>query len=129
MSKRFNFIIISLWIIAGATLAAPRAFAGWSSIAVDDKAGSSHWGSWGWAHNFAGKGEAIVAALNACSSLNCRYLFINEKKCIAYAESRAGGWWFGYAAGSHRASVKALAMSGCAGSAPAGTCRILLDNC
>ena len=112
--------IASFFLAAGAGEAA----AGWSSIAVD-----SFNARWGWTHNYRGQGEAIVSAQNACGTLNCRTQFFTNAKCIAYAESRAGGFWFGTGAGNTRWRVRDTALSGCSRGAPVGTCRILLDAC
>jgi hypothetical protein len=119
-----NMIKTMIFLAACMLFVTNEAAAGWSSIATN-AAGTQ----WGWAHNFAGKGEAIVAAENGCGSLDCRYRFITEKKCIAYAESRVGGMWLGLSWGNKRAQVRAGALEVCARGAPAGTCRILLDAC
>jgi hypothetical protein len=122
--------VATLPIALAGAIAAGTAFAGWSVIAVQDAPGPG-WSSWGWTHNYAGQGEAINEAVRICSEGGgaCRYLFFNEKKCISYAESRAGGWWYGWAYGSNRSSVQDKAVEGCAAGAPPNTCRVLLIAC
>src|SRR5262245_53252802 len=114
---------VSLIALLGMTAAIDSAMAGWSSIATDDR------GSWGWTHNYRGKGEAIVDAMNACGNLSCVWKFVTTRKCIAYAESRAGGYWYGISRGNASARVRAGALEACARGAPAGTCHIQLHAC
>ena len=57
--------IATLLIALTGASAAGTAFAGWSSIAVQDTPGTG-FSSWGWTHNYAGQGEAIVEAERIC---------------------------------------------------------------
>jgi len=112
-------------LVAGAGLAWSGTAAqaqNWVSIAVDSA------GHWGWQFA-AGYQASRLGAISNCSAPGCRALFTERAWCMAFAESHAGGYWYGDAYGSDRRSVISIAMGGCRAGAPAGTCQLTRWEC
>jgi len=94
----------------------------WVSIAVDRA------GHWGWQFS-PDPGSSRYRAISNCGAPGCTADFTARARCMAFVESRAGGYWFGDAYGPNRAYVVSVALSGCRGGAPAGTCQVVKWYC
>jgi hypothetical protein len=64
---------------------------GWVAIARDGS------GYWGYANDYPDSRSAASAALRGCGHGGCKLAFSERANCLAYAESRAGGYWDAYA--------------------------------
>ena len=95
----------------------------WSAVAADAR------GRWGFAVGLATQTAARTAALNGCGIAACQIQRIAQANCIAYAESRTNGYWFGLSVDQTAQRVNDVAMSGCTRGAPPGTCRIVRTEC
>ncbi|MGH6815948.1 MAG: DUF4189 domain-containing protein [Hyphomicrobiaceae bacterium] len=96
----------------------------WGAIAVDGK------GSWGWAHGGNNKAGAANTAVSGCGAPGCRAVMVVRAKCIAFADSRSGGYWYGHAFGPTNGAVTNAARSFChEAGAPSGSCRIRHVTC
>lgn len=99
---------------------------GFSAFASDGR------GRWGFSVFQADQGRAQGLALNGCggAGIGCKVFFTTADRCVAYAESRQGGYWF--AAGSsttpQRASNNAIRLCQ-SGTAPAGSCKATVTRC
>jgi len=92
----------------------------WSAFAASSK------GYWGYATFQSSQQKASDLAFNGCGGAKngCKTFWTTTDKCVSFAESRAGGYW--YAAGSGNDAQKALAnaLKFCqSGTAPPGSCR------
>jgi hypothetical protein len=67
-------------------------------------------------------------AVSRCGG-NCRVVMTGRGRCVAFADSSSGGYWYGHAYGSDAEAVRRIAIDGCSAGAPAGTCRIKHVNC
>lgn len=130
--KKKKLPLILFFSVAGMSVALTEVHAGdWASIAFDPA------GYWGYAYGKNSSEEAQRDAWLGCGSsrfnllgappINCQIGFAAKTKCIAFAESRAGGYWVGFAFGNDRESVKNTALSGCAQGAPGGSCAVIFD--
>ena len=93
----------------------------WVSVAVDQ---AGHW-SWQFDSN---PEAAISGAINRCAA-RCKTAFTVRARCIAYAESRVTGYWFGAGHGEGHGDARFMALERCKGSAPAQTCRVIKEQC
>jgi len=75
------------------------------------------------------RSEAIGQALSQCGKPSCRLEFVENMKCLAYAESRDGGYWYGDGYGHSERDAVNIALHGCQLGAPAGTCRVIRSAC
>jgi hypothetical protein len=89
----------------------------WSAIAIDGR------GRWGYANHFETQQLAQQRAIAACGGAGCRVVLRSGNRCISYAESRSGGYWYGIADGPDQAQVQQAAVRFCQQRAPAGSCR------
>lgn len=96
---------------------------GFSAIAADRR------GSWGFAVGMRTEAEARSGALRGCGLPACSIQRVARAPCIAYVESRSGGYWFGFSIDQTQAKVRSVAQAGCAKGAPAGTCRLVDARC
>jgi hypothetical protein len=94
----------------------------WVALAVDRA------GHWGWQFH-GSRHVARERALGFCGSSGCSVEFTERARCIAYVESRAGGYWYGTAYSSSRDGAASIALGGCGAGAPSGTCRVVKAHC
>jgi hypothetical protein len=95
----------------------------WAAIAVDGN------GRWGYAVGQPSPDVAKNAALQGCGGGACTILDALQARCIAYAESREGGYWYFGLFGPDEGTVQSNAMNACNKAAPAGSCRIVQSVC
>jgi hypothetical protein len=97
----------------------------WSAVAANQK------GVWGYAVGRPDQAKARADAVNGCGSgaSSCTDVSAAQVPCIAYAESRQGGYWFGVGMGATTAAVTDVAMRGCSSGAPAGSCKLVKAVC
>jgi hypothetical protein len=101
----------------------PRVQPTWAALAVDGKGG--------WGASIKTDDASWLAEHDAkrrCGS-GCRVVMVGKGRCIAFAQSKSGGYWLGHSYGDNRDVVRNIALSGCAKGAPAGTCRVEHVNC
>jgi hypothetical protein len=112
-------------VCATTALRQPEPNAGrWSALAADGK------GRWGFAVNQPTERQAKRLAFQGCGApLKCRLAVAGPVGCYAYFESKAGGYWYGLALHSSRATAEQVARQGCSKGAPAGTCKLVKSNC
>ena len=95
----------------------------WAAIATDGN------GRWGYAVEQPSQDVARTAALKDCGGSGCKVLDALQASCIAYAESREGGYWyFGYF-GPNESAVQNDALNACNKAAPAGSCKLVKSIC
>ena len=86
-------------------------------------------GRWGYTITRVGQTvDPSAAALRNCGP-GCRIEAKGDATCVAYFESRAGGYWYGVGIGKSAQQVEKTALHGCALGDPAGTCRGLKSTC
>jgi hypothetical protein len=103
--------------------ASPPSSGPWAAIAVD---GNGHWG---YAVGQPSPDVAKTAALQGCGGGACKILDALQARCIAYAESRAGGYWYFGLFGPDARSVENNAMSACWKAAPPNSCALVKAVC
>lgn len=92
------------------------------AVAVD---GRGHWG-YAVSRNGTDPGRN---ALSYCHHALCRIEARGRGACLAFYESRAGGYWYGIGIGNSLRQVERIASHGCSLGAPAGTCRAVKSLC
>lgn len=126
MTGRFATKALSIGILcAGAFLALPSAGAPaqkWAAVAIDGK------GRYGYAYGKPTRPAAVSSALKGCGD-GCRLELAGQARCIAFVESRSGGYWYGTGFGPSEDSALATARRGCAAKAPAGSCSVVKVGC
>lgn len=95
---------------------------GFAAVAVDGH------GAWGASLGLSTRSAAGADAVSRCGG-NCRVVMTGRGRCVAFAASSSGGYWYGHAYGNDAQTVRNIAMQGCSAGAPAGTCRIKHVNC
>jgi hypothetical protein len=98
----------------------------WGALAADGK------GHWGAALHEQTEQKAKLAALRECGvpgKQGCRIAVVGPVSCYAYFESKTGGYWYGLALHSSRATAEQVAQQGCSKGAPAGTCKLVKAHC
>ncbi len=85
-------------------------------------------GKWSFVVSRGNPNAAAAQALSQCGS-GCTLQAREPGRCVAIAESRAGGYWFGIGIGNTASRVEATALHGCRIGAPSGTCRIVKEHC
>ncbi len=93
----------------------------WVSVALD------HNGRWAWQFD-PNRDAAERRALNRCGSA-CESVFTERARCVAYAESRSGGYHYSATHGSSHEEANTEALTNCARVAPANTCRLVKSHC
>lgn len=96
--------------------------AGYAAVAVNGR------GAWGASLGLMSRGAAGADAVRRCGN-TCRVVMVGPGRCVAFADSSSGGYWYGHAYGSQPGPVRRTALQGCSAGAPAGTCRIKHVNC
>ncbi len=98
----------------------------WSSFASNGK------GNWGYATYYATQADAQNLAVNGCGGAGngCKAFWTTNAKCVAYAESRQGGYWYAAGGANDANQANQNALKFCqSGSAPAGSCKTTLTKC
>ena len=95
----------------------------WAAIAADGN------GGWGSAVGQPSQDEARNAALKDCGGSACKILDALQSRCIAYVESRQGGYWYFDWIGPNESNVQNNALNACNKKAPAGSCKIVKSIC
>ena len=96
---------------------------GWGAVAANGK------GFWGFAVAQASEAQARDAAVKGCGQPDCKVAIAGQNRCIAYYESRQGGYWYGLALGGTEAFVRDVALRGCSSGAPRGSCKRVKSLC
>ena len=96
---------------------------GWVAVAADSK------GRWGYAFGKRTSAQAQVEALRGCGARGCDIQDTARARCLAYVESRAGGYWYGVGLGRTQNAAVSTARSGCGLGAPARTCQVVKVLC
>ena len=96
----------------------------WAAIAADGS------GGWGYALGQPSQDAAEKAALEDCGS-GCKIIGARALKanCLAYAESRQGGYWYFGWLGPDESTVQSKVLNSCNNAAPAGSCKLLKSLC
>jgi hypothetical protein len=95
---------------------------GYAAVAVDGR------GAWGASLGQSTAGAAGADAVSRCGG-NCRVVMTGRGRCVAFADSSSGGYWYGHAYGDDLQAVRRIAIDGCSSGAPAGTCHLKHSNC
>ena len=89
-------------------------------------------GNWGYAAHRASEGLATGLAMEGCggAGAGCKVFWTTEDSCVAYAESRSGGYWYAAGGGQSLDEAAGNALRFCqSGTAPANSCRIAFSGC
>ncbi|HRD78289.1 MAG TPA: CAP domain-containing protein [Hyphomicrobiaceae bacterium] len=92
----------------------------WSAFATDGR------GRWGYATHRANAALASSGAISGCggAGAGCRVFWTTRDRCVSYAESRSGGFWYAAGGGPTDAVARQNAIRFCqSGTAPRGSCR------
>ena len=118
--------ILSIAAIAGLAAAvlgtAPAAAQSYAAVAVDGS------GAWGASLGLQSRRQASADAIRRCPG-SCRVVMVGPGRCVAFADSSRGGYWYGHAYGGSANAVRRIALQGCRLGAPAGTCQLRHVNC
>lgn len=95
----------------------------WAAIAADGN------GRWGYAVSQPSQDEAANAALTDCGGSGCKIIGALQARCLAYAESREGGYWYFGFLGFKESDVQNKSLNACNNAAPAGSCKLLKSIC
>jgi hypothetical protein len=93
----------------------------WSAFATDSR------GRWGAATHLTSQSAASAAALSKCggAGAGCKVFWTTSDRCVSYAESRSGGYWYAAGGGPTEDAARQKAISFCqSGTAPKNSCRI-----
>jgi uncharacterized protein YkwD len=91
----------------------------WSAFATNER------GYWGYAVHQPNEDQARRLAANGCggSARGCTIFWTTTNTCVAYAESRTGGYWYAAGGGNTAQEATANALRYCqSGTAPANSC-------
>ena len=113
----FGLVVLASMAPQAAHASGPR-----MAVAVD---GRGHWG-YAWT---SGVRSPAAAALHYCGHTSCHLEANGAGRCMAFYESRAGGYWYGVGIGNSLRQVERIASHGCSIGAPAGTCRAVKSFC
>jgi hypothetical protein len=98
----------------------------WSAFATNSN------GRWGYATHYATAQDAQNLAVNGCggSGKGCKTFWTTKDKCVAYAESRQGGFWYAAGGGGSAQQANQNALKYCqSGTAPPGSCKTTVTRC
>lgn len=98
----------------------------WSAFATNSK------GNWGYATHYASAQDAQNLAVNGCGGAGqgCKAFWTTKDKCVAYAESRQGGFWYAAGGGGSAQVANQNALKYCqSGTAPPGSCKTTVTKC
>jgi hypothetical protein len=110
--------------VCATTTSPPRPTVGaWAAVAADGK------GHWGFAVGQQSEAEARTKAVQGCSQPACKVAMAGQGACIAYADSRAGGYWYGVSIVATKWYAESVAKDWCAKGAPRGTCKVARSVC
>jgi hypothetical protein len=94
----------------------------WTAIASDGK------GRWTYSLGQTTQDEARNDTIHVCGA-NCKVDVVGQNRCLAYVESRSGGYWYGAALGGSERGVIEQAKNACQRGAPPGTCEVVKAYC
>jgi uncharacterized protein YkwD len=89
-------------------------------------------GRWGYATHYATAQDAQNLAVNGCGGAGqgCKTFWTTKDKCVAYAESRQGGYWYAAGGGGGAQQANQNALKYCqSGTAPPGSCKTTVTKC
>jgi hypothetical protein len=122
-----EFTALSIGILcASASMAIPSTAAPpqtWAAIAIDGK------GHWGYAYGKPNRASAQTGAIKGCGAPDCRIELVGQARCLAFVDSKVGGYWYGTGFAPTQEGALGTARRGCAARAPAGTCRDIKAGC
>jgi hypothetical protein len=95
---------------------------GYAAVAVNGH------GAWGASLGLATADAAGTDAVRRCGG-NCRVVMTGAGRCVAFADSSSGGYWYGHAYGDDSETVRRIALQGCSAGAPRGSCGVQHVNC
>lgn len=98
----------------------------WAAFASDGN------GNWGYAVGKTAEQQAKDLALNGCGGAGkgCKVFWTTNDKCVSYAESRTGGYWYAADGGSSQDQARQKALQVCqSGSAPPNSCKTTVAWC
>jgi pathogenesis-related protein 1 len=98
----------------------------WSAFATDAK------GNWGYGAHWADQQHARNLAVDGCggTGIGCKVFWTTRDKCVAYAESRQGGFWYAAGGGGTKAQANQNALKFCqSGTAPPNSCKVVVAEC
>jgi hypothetical protein len=79
----------------------------WNAFALDYE------GGYGYGLGLDSEQEAKDAALKECAKRTCEVVFSAESECIAVADNRDDGYWYGYAWGKTLTGTETIALGYC----------------
>lgn len=103
----------------------PSGASEWSAFASNER------GRWGFALHQANENTAVQLAIKGCGGFanGCKSFWTTRDRCVAYAESRQGGYWYAAGGGESREQAEANAVRFCQnGAAPANSCAVPGDS-
>jgi hypothetical protein len=109
-----------------ATPAGQPARGEWSAFATDQK------GNWGYGSHWASEQVAQQFAIDGGGggAIGCQVFWTTRDRCVSYAESRAGGFWYAAGGGGDEQQAKQNAIKFCqSGTAPPGSCTTPVAEC
>jgi hypothetical protein len=89
-------------------------------------------GYWGFATFYDDEGAARRDAFDGCGGQQnrCEVFWTTRDRCVAFAESRAGGYWYAAGGSASEGGAQANALRICQnGSAPSGSCAVVRSWC
>jgi glioma pathogenesis-related protein 2 len=92
----------------------------WSAFATNSL------GRWGFAAHRASQSSASTEALNGCggAAAGCKVFWTTQDRCVSYAESRSGGYWYAAGGGTTDDQARQKAIGFCqSGKAPPNSCK------
>ena len=109
-------------VVTSLAFGATAQSSGFAAVAVDGR------GAWGASLGLPTAKAAGADAVSRCGG-KCRVVMTGRGRCVAFADSSSGGYWYGHAYGDNSNSVEKTALRGCSLGAPKGTCSIKHSNC
>jgi len=94
----------------------------WAAIVSDGR------GRWSYSLGQKTEDEAKNDAMHLCGAA-CRVDVIGQNRCLAFVESRSGGYWYGVSVGGSERNAADQAKEACQRGAPAGTCEVVKAFC
>lgn len=98
----------------------------WSAFASDSN------GNWGYGAHWATEQIAHKLAVDGCGStgIGCKVFWTTKDRCVSYAESRIGGFWYAAGGGNSQQQAVQNAIRFCqSGTAPPSSCKSIVAEC
>lgn len=123
MRTTCNYLLLSRLVMALCVLPGTASAEGWKVYAADGQ------GHFGWAARPVDSNSHIsIAAREAslgCQQTSCRVVMSVTAQCMAFAESRMNGYWYGHAFGPDIGTATANAVRFCKDP----SCRVIHSFC